>query len=148
MLKIPAMLDKWRLSTGPGRSFPGEPFGFFLVNADRAKIPGIIRNMQLIVSCGIEPGGVSVKEIPGQQDIKVWEHVSATMYRYLTPNNKKYSTPTWDEMCVIKSLFWEPEDCVVQFHPPESNYVNEHKHVLHLWRPLEETMPMPPTIYV
>ena len=56
-----------------------------------------------------------------------WEHVSVSM-----PSNR---TPTWKEMCWIKSKFWEEEDCVVQYHPPKSEYINYHSHCLHLWRP-------------
>ena len=42
--------------------------------------------------------------------------------------------PTWQEMCGVKRRFFEPEDCVVQYHPPESTYVNDHPYCLHLWR--------------
>lgn len=55
-----------------------------------------------------------------------WEHVSVSMpHRCLT----------WDEMCYVKGVFFEPEDVVVQFHPAESEYVNMHPFCLHLWRP-------------
>lgn len=53
-----------------------------------------------------------------------WEHVSVSF-----PNR----CPTWDEMCFVKNLFWEPEETVVQFHPAESKYVNVHEYCLHLW---------------
>lgn len=56
--------------------------------------------------------------------------------------------PTWDIMCKIKDLFWEPEDCVVQYHPTKSQYVNMHKSCLHLWQPTEEKLPQPPSIMV
>jgi len=68
-----------------------------------------------------------------------WEHVSVSL---------QHRVPTWDEMCSIKRLFWEPEDCVVQYHPPKSEYVNCHPHCLHLWRSLDAPMPRPPTILV
>lgn len=58
-----------------------------------------------------------------------WEHVSVRVIRDFEDH-----TPTWGELCEVKSLFWDPEDLVVQFHPPESEYVNTHPHVLHLWR--------------
>lgn len=72
-----------------------------------------------------------------------WEHVSVKMVV-----DGKDETPTWDEMCQIKSLFWEPQDCVIQFHPPESQYVNVHAHVLHLWRETGKNLPTPPMIMV
>jgi hypothetical protein len=68
-----------------------------------------------------------------------WEHVSASL-----PNR----CPTWDEMCHIKGIFWDDTDCVVQFHPPRSEYVNNHPYCLHLWRPTEAVIPMPPSLMV
>lgn len=58
-----------------------------------------------------------------------WEHVS------VCPINGK--TPTWDDMCFVRDMFWEPEDTVVQFHPPKSEYVNIMDNCLHLWRPAD-----------
>ena len=57
-------------------------------------------------------------------------------------------TPTWSEMCFIKGLFWDEEDCVIQFHPAKSEYVNVHKHTLHLWRPTNQVIPIPDKIMV
>lgn len=54
-----------------------------------------------------------------------WEHVSVSL---------PWRCPTWNEMCAIKNIFWDPEDLVVQFHPPASEYVNNHPNCLHLWR--------------
>jgi len=68
-----------------------------------------------------------------------WEHVSVSL-----PTR----TPNWKQMCFIKDLFWEKTDCVIQYHPPESEYVNNHEHCLHLWRPIEQTIPTPPSILV
>jgi hypothetical protein len=68
-----------------------------------------------------------------------WEHVSIS-----TPTR----CPTWEEMCRVKGWFWEPEDCVMQLHPPESNYVNCHPYCLHLWRPIEQEIPQPPSEFV
>ena len=72
-----------------------------------------------------------------------WEHVSVHISR-----KGRTETPSWDEMCKIKSLFWDPEDCVVQFHPPKAEYVNNHKHCLHLWRPTDHNIPTPDSIMV
>lgn len=68
-----------------------------------------------------------------------WEHVSVHV-----DHKHGKSTPNWDEMCLIKDLFWDdPEDVVVQYHPRKSAYVTNHPHVLHLWRPTMEMMPEP-----
>jgi hypothetical protein len=65
-----------------------------------------------------------------------WEHVSV-------------STPArWPEMCFVKALFWSPDDVVIQFHPAEAEYVNQHPNCLHLWRPQGVTLPTPPPILV
>lgn len=63
-----------------------------------------------------------------------WEHVSVSL---------KNRTPNWEEMSFFKDLFWDPEDCVVQFHPPKSEHVNNHPHCLHLWRMSGENFPRP-----
>ncbi len=76
-----------------------------------------------------------------------WEHVSV---RAQEKSGKKFKDkmPTWGEMCYIKGLFWEDNECVIQYHPAEKDYVNIHDHVLHLWRPLKEEIPKPPRIMV
>lgn len=68
-----------------------------------------------------------------------WEHVSVSL------SNR---TPNWKEMCFIKDFFWDEEDCVIQFHPPKSDYVNNHPNCLHLWKPIKEKIPRPPSILV
>ena len=69
-----------------------------------------------------------------------WEHVS------ISPLNKRI-VPSWDEMCKLKDMFFLPEEWVVQFHPAESEYVNNMPNCLHLWRPINEKMPTPPSIF-
>lgn len=73
-----------------------------------------------------------------------WEHVSVSPC-----NRKRQNCPTWEEMCAIKDMFFEPEECVMQLHPPKSDYVNMHPYCLHLWKPTGGTeIPRPPSIYV
>ena len=71
-----------------------------------------------------------------------WEHVSI---------NDKRVTPSWEEMCELKEVFWKDEECVVQYHPPKSEYVNNLSHCLHLWRPIEKfngKLPIPNSLLV
>lgn len=68
-----------------------------------------------------------------------WEHVSVSL---------PMRCPTWAEMAYVKGVFWDPGDCVVQFHPPESEYVNNHRFCLHLWRSIAQPFPLPPAILV
>jgi hypothetical protein len=69
-----------------------------------------------------------------------WEHVSITLS---TRKGKINRCPNWEEMCTIKSIFWEDTDCVIQFHPPKEDYVNNNKYCLHLWKPISVTLPRP-----
>lgn len=80
----------------------------------------------------------------GRQEIESkWEHVSCS---------KSYGTrvtiPSWNDMCIIKNLFWDEEDCVVQYHPAKKDYINLNPYVLHLWRPCDLEFPKPPKILV
>lgn len=68
-----------------------------------------------------------------------WEHVSVS---------RRDRCPTWGEMCQIKAMFWDAEDCVVQYHPPESDYINNHPNCLHLWRPIGVELPRPDWLLV
>lgn len=80
---------------------------------------------------------LSVMAYDGKHD--GWEHVSVSL---------KNRCPNWEEMCFVKSLFWEDEDCVMQLHPPKSEWINNHPYCLHLWRPKEHVIPRPPNIAV
>jgi hypothetical protein len=71
-----------------------------------------------------------------------WEHVS--VHAFIGKHVKSLFTPTWEEMCHVKELFWDLEDVVMQLHPARSQYKNLHPHVLHLWRPIGGTIPTPP----
>lgn len=83
----------------------------------------------------------------GNQEVP-WEHVSVRI------GVKKYHgkiverIPTWEEMCLVKEIFWGDDECVVQFHPKAADYVNCHPFVLHLWRPTNGEFPTPPKIAV
>lgn len=68
-----------------------------------------------------------------------WDHVSVSL-----PNR----CPNWKEMSFIKDLFFYENECVVQYHPPKSEYVNNHPYCLHLWRPQQFELPTPPSIMV
>ena len=77
-----------------------------------------------------------------------WEHVSVHAARERGLRDVQTRVPTWAEMVFIKNEFWGPEDVVMQLHPRQSVYVNQHPHVLHLWRPLDKVIPEPPPEFV
>ncbi len=68
-----------------------------------------------------------------------WEHLSVSM-----PNR----TPTWEQMCMMKDIFWNKNEACVEYHPKKEDYVNNHKHCLHIWKPTNEVLPLPPSILV
>lgn len=90
----------------------------------------------------IKAGGIMYRIVASDGGVEgqEWEHVSVTLDRKRCPD--------WEEMCFMKNIFWDKEDCVVQFHPPESEYISNHKYCLHLWRPVNQVIPMPPKNYV
>ncbi len=95
----------------------GDPFGWFM-------IPSPIKKDQWIAV-----------QADAQSE---WEHVSVSL---------KNRCPTWEEMCFLKSLFWDDDECVVQYHPAKKDYVNIFKTCLHLWK-FKGHMPTPPKDYV
>ena len=60
-----------------------------------------------------------------------WEHVSVAPFDHSV-------TPTWDDMCAVKDIFFEEEEIAIQIHPKKSEYVNEVENCLHLWRPKDQ----------
>lgn len=112
-------LDKFRMKTGPWGTSMGEPYGLFFIP--------------------FKYGATPLKVLASPFDKGEWQHVSVSL-----PGR----CPTWDEMNFIKGLFWDDEELVIQFHPPKSEYINNHPFCLHLWRNTEKEIPMPPSILV
>ncbi|MEM7789269.1 MAG: hypothetical protein AAF594_16240 [Bacteroidota bacterium] len=65
-----------------------------------------------------------------------WEHVSVSV-------KGLGRTPTWEEMAWVKRLFWLPTETVIEYHPPEAEYVNNTE-ALHLWRRVGQDVDRPP----
>jgi hypothetical protein len=66
-----------------------------------------------------------------------WEHVSIS-------SKPKRPCPTWNVMCFAKDVFWNGSEAVIQIHPTQADYVDFHPNCLHLWRPIEQNIPLPP----
>lgn len=64
-----------------------------------------------------------------------WDHVSVSMKRRI---------PTWIEMDYIRSLFFKEDEVVMQLHPAKSHHINIMEYCLHLWRPQNQEIPLPP----
>jgi hypothetical protein len=113
--------DQYRFRAGAYGSPDGADYGAF-------RIPG---------PCGED---LMVIASPGDADEGIpWEHISVSL---------RNRTPRWKEMCFIKDLFWNEDEAVMQLHPPKLEYINNHPHCLHLWRPTEGNIPLPPSIAV
>jgi hypothetical protein len=74
-----------------------------------------------------------------------WEHVSVTDQ---TTRRSQEHCPSWEMMCRVKRAFWDDEECVVEYHVPMNEWINEHPGCLHLWRPVGVEIPRPPALYV
>ena len=68
-----------------------------------------------------------------------WDHVSVS---------RENRIPNWLEMNEVRRLFFLPTETIIQIHPPVDKYVNIHPYVLHLWRPLEWEVKLPPSYLV
>lgn len=115
------IVEKGRVRTGMMGTKPGSTFGAFFVTHPVTREP-----LKVIASDGDGLPGLGLER---------WEHVSVSCAR---------RCPVWDEMQWVKTLFFKPEETAFQFHPPDADYVNINKNVLHIWRPCETSIPLPP----
>lgn len=112
--------EKYRWKDAPAGycSNYGDPYGIFLV-------PHPAGDLKVIVSAACD-------EAP-------WDHVSVS---------KKNRCPNWLEMCKIKDLFFDPDEAAMQIHPPANDYIDCHPYCLHIWKPMNQEIPLPPSIMV
>jgi hypothetical protein len=119
MFKVP---EKYRILEGPMASSPSDGNnGTFKIYLKSKKV-NIGSMLYIIASDGLG-----------------WEHVSVS-----TP----VRCPTWEEMCLVKDLFWSEDDLVIQYHPRKKDYVDQHRYCLHMWRSTDQEIPTPPNILV
>lgn len=119
-------LDEARVRKGEFGSNSGDRFGAFFFSRGNTRI-------KIIATDGQEVS---------------WEHVSVTVAYRRGCCSWVERMPTWDEMCWVKNLFWNDDEAVMQLHPPKSEYMNNHRFCLHLWRPTTQDIPLPPSICV
>lgn len=118
--------EYFRVKKGRFGSSKNAPEGLFIVKLKGAKNRAIERPVLRIIA------SAACKDFP-------WDHVSVSL---------DYRCPTWEEMCIVKDLFWDEEEPVMQYHAAKSQWVNNHQYCLHLWKPVLETIPAPPPILV
>lgn len=115
------LLDKFRIKTGQWKTDDGQKFGLFFIPV---RMPG---KSPMKVMCS-----------PLEESAEWW-HVSVSL-----PNR----CPTWDEMSLIKGLFFSDDDTVIQFHPKKEEYINNHPYCLHLWKNNKKEIELPPSYLV
>ena len=108
--------EKYRVRRGAFATDEGDPYGAFFIPSPSPK-----ERIPLKIICGSDYG---------------WQHVSVSL---------PHRCPTWEEMDHIIRLFWDDEVCVVKFHPPRSEWINNVAYCLHLWRPTEGELKRPPS---
>lgn len=114
----------------------------------RPKLPGLSEVNGWFVLMGPEGRRLQICASDGDG----WDHVSVTVIVTLPnglPKTLEETVPTWAEMCWVKDQFFAPDEVAIQYHPPQSRYINAHRGCLHLWRwQGEPKLPMPPLYLV
>lgn len=64
-----------------------------------------------------------------------WDHVSVSL-----PNR----CPNWHEMELVKRTFFADDEIAMQLHVPPKDHISFHPNCLHLWRPIDVAIPLPP----
>jgi hypothetical protein len=118
---FPELVETGRIRGGYYASKTGDLFGAFRLTHSASELLIMVSN-----AC---------------RDSAWWEHVSVS---------RAYHTPTWEQMCWVKDLFWGEDETVIQYHPAKQDYVNCHPNCLHMWRPTrhKDKLPLPPPILV
>lgn len=119
--------EKFRVQPAGYESQAGDTWGSFFIPARDAH-------------------GRSLRILADGGELTGWEHVSVSVEG--DKRGTRTYVPNYLEMSLVKNLFWAPEACVVEFHPPKADHINLHSGVLHLWRWRGGQFPMPPKILV
>ncbi len=68
-----------------------------------------------------------------------WEHVSVS---------RRNRCPNWLEMDYIKRLFFKDDEVCMQLHVAVTEHISVHPNCLHIWRPRNAEIPLPPAVLV
>lgn len=90
--------------------------------------------------------GVFLIPAPNNYELKViassemdWDHVSVSL---------KNRCPNWPEMSYIKHMFFGKDETCYQLHVPSKDHINFQENCLHIWRPHNIEIPIPPKMMV
>lgn len=73
-----------------------------------------------------------------------WDHVNVVVK--FGRDDSQYRIATKEEMIEIKEMFFEDSEPAIEIHPKKEDYVNIDEYMLHLWRPVNRVLPLPPVI--
>lgn len=80
-----------------------------------------------------------------------WELVRITLKKMADKKTNRVvgvdRSLTREECCIVKDLFWNPEECVVDFIGPMTHYVGNIVHSTFLWRPVDNPLPVPNLVF-
>lgn len=128
MRKDLTLAEKYRVSiVSAYSSNTGDRFGVFMLKRGKTLLK--------VIACEAS--------VTKEMGLPAWDHVSVSANQA-----GKDCTPDWYDMCYVKKLFFEDSECVMQLHVPSEKHVNFHEHCLHLWRPADEKIPLPPQYMV
>ena len=103
---------------------------------DVRNTPGIMRHRIAGAEPGVDGGAFQIGAIRVIASWGGgWDHVSVSL---------EDRCPTWDEMEIVRRMFFYPTEVVVQYGLDGPNRVNCHPYCLHWWRKQDEPFPMPP----
>ena len=68
-----------------------------------------------------------------------WDHVSVS---------RKNRCPNWAELDQVYRLFFRDGEHAMQLHLPADQHISVHPYTLHLWRPHDQSIPLPPKEFV
>ena len=120
---LPPFVERARIVSGSLASDPNSgPQGAFL-------LPGPLGNtLSVVASNGRD---WKLAGLAGE----AWQHVSVSLPR---------RCPTWREMEWVREQFFNDDELVLQFSVPREKHINHHDYCLHLWKPTETAIPLPP----
>jgi len=122
--KPPEPLERGRLRVGPLASPPGWGMaGMFVIDGPCGT------SLRVMVSDGTD----------WPFELPAWEHASVSTAS---------RTPNWREMEFVRELCWMPDELVLQFSVPRDKHINCHPYCLHLWKPIDVQIPLPPPMTV
>src|SRR5580765_7987288 len=97
-----------------------------------------------VIEVDVDGGAFFVND--GKKNLKVfasfgegWDHVSVSL---------SMRCPTWEEMEFVKRLFFKDDEDAYQLHVAPKDHISIHPYVLHMWRPQDVAIPLPPPVMV